>query len=236
MKRAAVATGITILLLADFAPEASAREEHRTETVRYIGVGIETDFVVPSWARSVRMSIRDATGRRIGFHVYADEDRNQGFDNYRASCAQRAVLNLRRSTKLIWVGTNLACESPPTTGVVTAVFSSRHATKPSPPRIPARGCQDVGVSSTGIGDGPTCSYTALKPGGYFGAGYWTIQIVRGDRTIELDAVTDPHCSQAGFIHAGDLVTVNGGGGYVAAGDNFRCDQPLGPNGPHLPPS
>jgi hypothetical protein len=96
----------------------------------------------------------------------------------------------------------------------------------------------AGVSGVGF-SGWSCSYTASKPGGYFAAGAWRIQIVRGEHTIELEAVTDPHCSPTGFIRPGDRVTIARGlslvplinagidAGYVAAGDDVHCLAPLG---------
>lgn len=185
-------------------------------------------FAVPTWARSVRVSIQDDSGRPVAFLIYFDND---AFDDYRftnTTCGQRATLNLGTRTKRVSVArlapwtNNYACGTPPTTGTVTAIFSSRPTSNPSPRRYVA-GCGIVGVSGIGIGAGATCTYTASKAGGYSGAGTWRIQIVRGDRVIELEAVEDPHCSPTGFIRPGDRVTINKGfAGYVTAGDDVHC--------------
>lgn len=188
-------------------------------------------FAVPTWARSVRVSIRDDSGRPVAFRIYVDKD---AFDDYRftnSTCGQRATLNLGTRTKRVSVariGPLNNCGAPPTTGTVTATFSSKQSSRPSP-RNYVSGCGVAGVS--GIGFGWSCSYTASKAGGYFGAGMWQIRIVRGGAAIELEALEDPSCSPTGFIRAGDHVTVARTGvpfldpGYVAAGDNVHCTSP-----------
>jgi hypothetical protein len=252
MKRAATAIGIVVLLLATFGTPASAGERRRTQTAQYTGLSWEADcrtqrlqevnsllcraaktahtavfsgrtrFRAPSWARSVRVSIKDDSGRPVAFRVYFDKDATNAYRFRNSTCAQRATLNLRRNTKQISIARIEGCAGAlPTKGVVAATFSAKRTANPSP-RDYVRGCSSIGVSGVGLGAGG-CSYTASKAGGYSGVGYWGIRIVRGNETIELDSLNDPRCAATGFIHAGDLVFADTEAGYVAAGDDVNCE-------------
>ena len=55
---------------------------------------------------------------------------------------------------------------------------------------------------------PRCSYKATKPGGYEGAGTWTIEIRRNGATIYLDSTTSPRCARPGVIQPGDDVVAH----------------------------
>lgn len=103
--------------------------------------------------------------------------------------------------------------SPPATNRASAEKPTTTAS-PTPGRSPtsppksSSGCStwEGGAPGVGFGGGPSCSYTATKPGGYVGQGGWSVTIKRGETTIEVDHVNDPSCSQTGFIHPGDHVT------------------------------
>jgi hypothetical protein len=252
MKRAGIATGMVVVLLVALGGPVSAAERGRTDTAQYRGPSFEatcptpsagreawdlacdgaktahagvfsdrTRFRAPSWARSVRISVADDSGTPVYFRVYFNDDLANGYRFANSTCTDRATLNLRKNTKRISVARIAGgCEGTPTTGSVKAAFSSRQSKHPSP-RNYISGCRLTGNPYVGF-DGDSCSYTASKPGGYVGAGVWSIDIVRGNRTLHLEAVRDAHCSQPGFIRRGDQVTLRFLVGYVAAGDDVHC--------------
>lgn len=198
-----------------------------------IGSSGSSVFRVPSWARSFRVSIRDDSGDRVAFAVYFDDDKGTDFQFANSSCAQHATLNLRSKTGKLRVERPLmfgnACGGAAarhTTGIVTVTFLSAPSTRPSP-RLYVGGCSVSGVQAPFISSGfsgPTCSYTASKPGGYMAAvvGTWQIQITRGDRVIELGTTSgDMPCGAKGVIRGGDRVTIGMvGAGYLGVGDSF----------------
>jgi hypothetical protein len=95
--------------------------------------------------------------------------------------------------------------------------ASDPSASPFGPAAPDEGCTVFsrpaeGTATAGPVAAPTeepdavreCSYVARRPGGYEGAGTWTLEIRRGGTTITFDSVRSPGC-QVGVIEPGDVV-------------------------------
>lgn len=84
--------------------------------------------------------------------------------------------------------------------------------------------KEVSAGATAAGDGPTCQFTAVKPGGYEAAGDWQITIYRGEEII-IYASRDGSagCGATGTIQPGDHVEVRVKVGMAGAGRSYGAD-------------
>ena len=96
-----------------------------------------------------------------------------------------------------------------------------------PSESPAQG------SLGGLGNWPTCDYTAPDDGGYTANGKWSITITHPDGSTEsfYNETDDPgpSCATVGYVRTGDRVHVelhqgqeNKGQYYISVGNQYHC--------------
>lgn len=151
VKRAGIAMGIILVLVAGLQSPASAHERRRTKTVHYTGgpnewhlfvgstdagPGTPAVFSTPSWVRSARVLVRDDTDLPVAYKVRFNRTKGANTGPAHGCGGHVGTFEVPSGTKRLFVQTEAPAWGPvpgcdpegvPTTGTITVTVSSREA-------------------------------------------------------------------------------------------------------------